>query len=229
MFKLITFLLVLFLLAGITGPVGFAQEFDIDDIIDIQTEDDVAAIREELIGFLFGKDGFPDNALPDLVTKNFYDRDFEGMKNLKQITRLTMEMEWELNSIAYLFIPVNSNNQLVIYHQGHDGEFLLGKSTIEAFLGKGFHVVGMSMPLKGMNRKPVVETEEFGKICISSHNQISYLTPSSGHPVRYFLDPAARVVNYLQQFEFDRISMVGLSGGGVDNNPVCSHRLKNRI
>lgn len=103
MFKLITFLLVLFLLAGITGPASFAQGFDIDDIIDIQTEDDVAAIREELVGFLFGKDGFPDNVLPDSVTEKFYDRDFEGMKNLKQITRLTMEMEWGLNSIAYLF------------------------------------------------------------------------------------------------------------------------------
>ena len=70
------------------------------------------------------------------------------------------------------------------------------------------------MPLKGFNRKPIANLKRFGKLIITKHEQISFLLPDSGHPVRYFLDPVAGVVNYLIGSSFDRIIMTGISGGG---------------
>ncbi len=213
MFVKISFLSALLVGFILISP-GIAQEFDILKIIDINNKDDIESVRNELNDFIFGEEGLKYNSMPDSVTSSINDEDFKGMPNLKEITRLTIETDWGLNSIVYLFIPHKANNQSVIYHQGHNGKFSHGKNTIAALLERGYHVVGMSMPLLGMNRQPVVDLSGFGKVCISSHNLISYLSPVSGHPIRYFLDPVTTVVNYLQQFNFDRISMVGISGGG---------------
>ena len=223
-------LIILILQFVLIVPALQAQDFAINSIIDIEDAADIKLIRRDLNTCLFGPGGFPFQDLPDTVTSNIHDEDFTGMEDLKEITRLSMEMEWGLNSIAYLFIPRKANNQLVIYHQGHNGKFSLGKNTIEALLKEGFHVVGMSMLLLGKNRKPVIHSEELGRICISYHEMISLLIPTTGHPVRYFLDPVARVVNYVQQFNFDRISMIGISGGGwattlyaaIDPRIACS-------
>lgn len=191
------------------------EKFDVSSIIDIHSPRDVQNKRNAFIRFVFGPDGFPLKKLPNKIEKSITDSDFDTLTNLKRIDKLSIEMEWGLNSIAYHFIPVNSNNELVIYHQGHNGKFSLGVHTIQAFLEKGYSVIGMSMPIKGMNRRPVIQLPRFGKMVISSHNQFGYLQPKSGgHPVKYFLEPVAAVVNYAQKFHFKRIIMIGISGGG---------------
>ncbi len=189
-------------------------EFDVKSIISIHTPQNVLQKRNDFIRFVFGPTGFP-FAMEPRIDKNITDPDFSSLPNLKRIDKLTIEMEWGLNSIAYYFIPVQPNNELVIYHQGHRGKFSLGINTIEAFLKKGYTVVGLSMPVKGMNRRPVIQLPRFGKMIISSHNQFGYLQPKSGgHPVKYFLEPVAAVVNYAQKFHYERIVMIGISGGG---------------
>ena len=50
-------------------------------------------------------------------------------------------MEYGINSISYLFIPEQSNEKLILYHQGHGGDFLLGKDTIQFFLDRNFTVI----------------------------------------------------------------------------------------
>jgi hypothetical protein len=189
-------------------------EFDIRSIIHIKTDNDISKKREELREFIFGRKDFPGEKLPDFTFENFTDPDFEGLGNLDRIDKLEMSLEWELNSIAYHFVPKNSINMAIIYHQGHRGKFLEGKSTIQAFLLKGFDVIALSMPLKGYNRKPIVSFPQFGKMMIVTHEQMSFLIPTSGHPVRYFLDPVIIVVNYLIYHHFDQIMMIGISGGG---------------
>jgi hypothetical protein len=195
-------------------PLPSDLEFDIPSIIEIQNEDEALRKRKDFINALFGPEGFPFAKQPDDVEHAIKDPDFEEMPNLKSIDRLTIEMDWGLNSIAYHFIPIRSNKQAVIYHQGHNGKFSLGRKTISAFLEKGYDVIGMSMPIKGMNSIPTVNLKRFGKMIISKHDWFCYLTPKSGHPVRYFIDPVIGAVNYLEKFNFKRIVMIGISGGG---------------
>jgi hypothetical protein len=189
-------------------------EFDISAIIEIESETDLLAKRNALIEVIFGDRGLPGSDAPDSVETAISDPDFEDLANLKQVNRLNIEMEWNLNSIAYHFIPEKSINKAVIYHQGHRGKFAEGKSTIQAFLNNGFDVIALSMPLKGFNRKPIVSFPEFGKLMIVTHEQMSLLNPKAGHPVQYFLEPVIIMVNYMQKLDFDDILMIGISGGG---------------
>ena len=50
-------------------------------------------------------------------------------------------MEYGINSVSYLFLPEQSNEKLILYHQGHGGDFLLGKDTIQFFLDRNFTVL----------------------------------------------------------------------------------------
>ena len=60
-------------------------------------------------------------------------------------------MEFGARSIIYLFHPRSSNGQLLIYHQGHGGDFFRGVDTIRFFLRHGYAVAAFAMPLLGMN------------------------------------------------------------------------------
>jgi hypothetical protein len=188
--------------------------FNIASILTIKNAADVESRRQAFSRFLFGKEGIPLQKGIDLIDRGIQDDDFKDLPNLKAIDRLTLNMDFGLTSIAYHFIPLTSNNKVVIYHQGHDGEFSLGITTIHGLLSKGYHVVGLAMPLKGMNSQPVVYLNRFGKMNINTHERIGFLEPAQGHPVQYFVEPVFRVINYLQTQGFNQVQMTGISGGG---------------
>ena len=64
-------------------------------------------------------------------------------------------MEYGIDSKAYLFLPKIQNENLIIYHQGHSGDFYNGKETIQYFLDNDFAVLAFSMPLTGQNSNPI--------------------------------------------------------------------------
>ena len=124
-------------------------------------------------------------------------------------------MEYGINSISYLFIPEQSNEKLILYHQGHGGDFILGKKTIEFFLDRNFTVLAFTMPLVGMNNQPVVEIDGLGKIELTSHEKLRLLEANNFNPMRLFLDPTLNNLNFLnKEYDFKQYSMLGISGGG---------------
>ena len=124
-------------------------------------------------------------------------------------------MKYGINSISYLFIPEKSNGKLILYHQGHGGDFILGKRTIQFFLDQNFTVLALTMPLVGMNNQPIVEMEGFGKIKLISHEQLKLLETDSFNPMRLFFDPIQINLTFLQnEYDFKQYSMIGISGGG---------------
>ena len=191
-----------------------ALEFDVASIITLNRPEDVLARRKAFIRFLWGDNGFPSEKLPSEVVQDIKDPDFSSLENLKRIDRLVVSMEYGLKSIAYHFIPQKGNGAAAIYHQGHRGKFALGLRTINAFLREGYDVYAFSMPLLGMNNQPVVMLRRFGKMLIRTHQQMAFLNPYQGHPIKYFMEPVATVVNYMERFHYDRLVMVGISGGG---------------
>jgi hypothetical protein len=192
-----------------------AMAFDVGSIIAIHSAGDVVRKRESVIEFLWGDAGFPSELMPVEVSGDIHDPDFDTLRNLERIDRLKVSMEFGLNSLVYHFVPEVANGSVALYHQGHGGKFNIGSSTIQAFLEQGYNVYALSMPLLGMNNKPVAQTEQFGKILlISSHEFMTFLIPEKGHAVKYFMEPVAATVNYAMQFEPHRVVMAGLSGGG---------------
>ncbi len=189
------------------------KKFDASSIIEINAKEDLTYKRTSLIKYIW-KDQMP-TKLPISITENFVDDNFSDLENLKQLDKITIEMEHGVNSIAYFFIPHEQNNKLIIYHQGHGGDFLLGKNTIQFFLKNGYSIVAFSMPLKGMNSQPVIETSDFGPIKFVSHKQFTLLESSKFSPMKYFIEPIVLSLNFIDKnYDYDSYNMIGISGGG---------------
>jgi len=191
-------------------------EDDVGRLIHIDTVDDIGKLKNKLIDFIWRYNGFPDSKLPDSVEKNILNPVYVDFINLKQIDQINVNMEYGVNSIAYLFIPESSNNNLIIYHEGHAAEgFESGKDTIEFFLKRGYTVMAFSMPLTGMNNEPIVDLPNLGKFKIKSHTHLRFLDTPDFSPIKFFMEPIAVSLNYLDEnYNFSSYNMIGLSGGG---------------
>ena len=196
----------------------YVNQPDIDSLIKIDNKSDIDQKRYFLTEFFWDVETLhritSKSSLPQ-VESNISDSRYDNFQNLKRIDRLTIEMEYGINSISYLFIPEKSNEKLILYHQGHDGDFILGKNTIQFFLDRNFTVLASTMPLVGMNNQPIVEIDGFGKIKLISHEQLKFLEANNFNPMRLFLDPIQINLTFLdKEYDFVQYSMVGLSGGG---------------
>ena len=196
----------------------FAEQSSIDSLIRIYDKSDIDKKRNFLTEFFWDVGSLQrvkdKSQLPE-VESGISDSNYKDFQNLKRIDRLTVEMEYGINSISYLFLPEQSNEKLILYHQGHGGDFLLGKDTIQFFLDRNFTVLAMSMPLLGMNNQPVVEIDGLGEMKLISHNQFRLLEANNFNPMKLFLDPIQINLNFLdKEYNFKQYSMIGLSGGG---------------
>jgi len=188
-------------------------EENIDSLILINSKNDIINKREQLSNFIWN-DHVPYSSTI-LVDENIVDERYQNLSNLKSIHRLNVSMEYSINSISYLFLPENSNGKLIIYHQGHGGDFVNGKDNIDFFLDKNYSILAFSMPLLGMNNQPIIDLEHFGKIKFTDHKQLQFLESSEFSPVKFFIEPIGVSLNYLDEnFDFDSYYMMGISGGG---------------
>ena len=206
------------------------KKTNVDSLITIHSEKDALKVRNNLINYVFGKEGIPYNKMPNKIVKNFSDKKYDDIESLQSITELVVNMDFGLDSKIYHFISKKPNNKLAIYHQGHRGDFIYGKATIKELLDNGYSVLAFAMPLKGMNSKPIIDLPKIGYLHLTDHNQIKFLTPNSGHPVKYFIEPVIVAINYiLKNFNYKNISMIGISGGGWTTTLVAAldSRIKN--
>ena len=196
----------------------FVKQSSIDSLIRIYDKSDIEQKRNFLTEFFWDVGSLQrvkDKSQLPIVESGISDFNYKDFQNLKRIDRLTVEMEYGINSVSYLFLPEQPNEKLILYHQGHGGDFLLGKDTIKFFLDRNFTVFAMTMPLLGMNNQPVVEIDGIGKIKLNSHNQLRLLEANDFNPMKLFLDPIQINLNFLdKEYNFKRYSMIGLSGGG---------------
>ena len=196
----------------------FINQADVGSLIKINSELDIDQKRNLLTEFFWNVGSFHRvtyNTQPPEVEYDISDSNYSDFQNLKRIDRLTVEMEYGINSISYLFIPKQSNEKLILYHEGHVEDFALDKNTIQFFLDRDFTVLVMDMPLTGMNSQPVVEIDGIGKIKLISHDQFRLLEANSFNPMKLFLEPIQTNLNFLdKEYDFKQYSMIGLSGGG---------------
>ena len=196
----------------------FVNQADMDSLIKIDNKSDIDQKRNFLTEFFWNVgslQSLEDKLQLPEVESDISDSRYNNFQNLLRIDRLTVEMEYGINSVSYLFIPEQSNEKLILYHQGHGGDFILGKNTIQFFLDRNFTVLASTMPLVGMNNQPVVEIDGLGKMKLISHDQLSLLETNNFNPMKLFLDPIRINLNFLdKEYDFKRYSMIGLSGGG---------------
>ena len=196
----------------------FINQVNLDSLIKINSKSDIDQKRDFLTEFFWDVGSLQrvkdKSQLPD-VESDISDSSYKDFQNLSRIDRLTVEMAYGINSISYLFIPEVSNEKLILYHQGHGGDFILGQETIQFFLNRDFTVLASTMPLVGMNNQPIVEIDGFGKIKLISHEQLNLLKTNGFNPMRLFIDPIQINLTFLhKEYAFQQYSMIGISGGG---------------
>ena len=196
----------------------FITQTDLNYLVKIDKESSIDQKRNDLIEFFWNVGSLErvqhDGQLPE-VESDISDSRYSNFQNLKQIDKLTIEMEHGINSVSYLLLPEKSNEKLILYHHGHDGDFLLGNDTIQFFLERDFTVLAMTMPLVGMNNQPIIEIDGFGEMHLISHDQFSLLEQNTFNPMKLFIHPIQVNLNFLdKEYDFKRYSIIGLSGGG---------------
>ena len=123
----------------------FITQSDLNTLVRIDGKSDIEKKRNDLTKFFWSVGSLQHSdhitfrpQLPE-VESDISDFRYNNFQNLKQIDKLTIEMEYGINSVSYLLLPEESNEKLILYHHGHDGDFLLGKDTIHFFLKRNFN------------------------------------------------------------------------------------------
>ena len=193
-----------------------SKPIDVLSLIEIETSKNIKSKRVMLENYIWANDVIPITKLPTKIERSYVDTKFDTFQNVERIDRISIDMEHGVNSIAYMFFPKQSNNELLIYHQGHRGDILFGKSTIEFFLNEGYTILTFSMPLLGDNSKPTVYIDELNEnIVLDNHDKLKFLESDKFSPIQFFVEPIYVSLNYIDsEFDFDSYNFVGLSGGG---------------
>jgi len=166
------------------------------------------SIRNLAIKIIFDRETLPEQ-MPDIVYR-VDDNEYSYISNLDSIEQFEVTQPHNIKSVGYIFHPKKDNNKLFIYHQGHRGDFIKGKRTIEYFVDKGFTVYAFCMPLLGKNNKPTVWVDKIGSIYMEDHKFFKFLD----NPISYFINPVITMINYAGCQNFKSITMCGISGGG---------------
>jgi hypothetical protein len=168
--------------------------------------------RQQLIDKIFG--GSLPSRQPDLIETGINDPSWTGIINLGRIDRITVNLEYGLHSEIYHFIPIFGNGQLLIWHGGHGQDFDVARILVIEALRRGYSVATFAMPITARNGYPVLVDANGHNWTLFEHGQLQYFKPSSGNPMRYFLDPVIVALNYFETLGYHHISMTGISGGG---------------
>lgn len=162
---------------------------DLHKLIRVRDRADVKILREEILAAIF-----QDATLPATLPASVAEVQLQAFPSYR-----AESMEIPLSSgeqvTAYLLEPTTRTevNFLAIYHSGHGQRVLThGRRTIEGLLLAGFHVLALEMTPNPHDRYKSLE-----------------------RPLAPFVEPIAVGLNYATgERDFDRIVMLGLSGGG---------------
>ena len=188
---------------------------NLQSLIHIDNEKDITKTRNQIIDYVWKENVFSKNKMPSKIEHDIQDERYENLMNLEKIDKITITMEHGVESYAYIFLAEQKNEDIILYHQGHAGDFVKGKKTIQFFLEKGYSVVAFSMPLLGMNNQPTIDVENIGVIKLTTHEQFKILDSENFSSLKFFLEPIMIAVNYIENnYNPNSIFMVGISGGG---------------
>ena len=214
------------------------QDFsEIGSLISFKNSYDILNKKEMLIEYIWSGNSLP-SFLPINYTTNITD-ELSNLKNLDRIDSFTVEMDYGMNSISYLFLANNSNNKLMIYHQGDDSQssgsfdnhsFEEDRKIIQHFLNANYSVLIFSMVGHGMNNEPIVKLDNLGDIRLNSHEHFVLLETEKFKPIKFFLEPVIITLNQIDiDYSFDSYDMIGKNEGGWSTIVISAldDRIKN--
>lgn len=196
-----------------------AAGVDVDELITIDTPQDLIDRRTRLVSHLWKGAGLPTHA-PQLET----DVPIEDLASLPhaRIDRATLAMAHGLTSTSYLvhperavpgrlgvFLAGHGNGRKPVYHEPQ-------LAAMRTFLDRGYRVAAVDMPLQGWNA-PVMDPPPGGEpadVDPASHERFAAYEGPDFCAATYFLDPVITLVNHAAQAgPLAEVVTFGFSGG----------------
>jgi hypothetical protein len=200
---------------------------DVRSLIHVHTPADVERVRRELTAYIWKAPALPSD-LPEVqkaVRKPFLG--WGGARTIARADQLTVSIDGFVSRM-YLLFPARTNgsHSLMIYHHGHS-PFLAqerGRETVRFFLERGYLVLIAFPPLFGPNTGPIPDRSKTPAPRLSEYHDLMFkLETPTLSPIKYFLEPVVRAVNYAQQvLHLQSVYMIGISGGGWTTTLVAA-------
>ena len=195
----------------------------IKNLISFEKVSDIETTKQDLIEYIWSDSKLPKNSV-QIHEININDPISSKLQNLERIDSFTVEMDYGMNSISYLFLANNPNGELIIYHQGDDSQsfesfdnhsFEEDRRIIQYFLNDNYSVLMFSMVGHGMNNEPILEFENLGTIRLNSHEHFVLLETEKFQPIKFFLEPVIVTLNKIDSdYSFVSYNMIGKNEGG---------------
>jgi len=193
----------------------------------------VKAKRLEIVRAIWGEDKLPERS--DVLVTNNYTSPLNPCSYISRVDKYEIPVHAQVaedskpvNDLAYLFVPVNRNNRLILFNPGHSCTLKASpngedepriEATITGLLAEGFDVLAVYMPhVKETNCSP-----GYFDHCSVINTDLGVDKQLPAYGLRLFLDPTIVSLNYLlKQNKYKNINMVGLSGGGWTTNLLAA-------
>lgn len=198
------------------GLIPQVMATDYGNLIEVHTAEDVTARRAAAIGYIFR--GLPDamERQPDRIERDVIFPPLADLDNLAGIDRLTVVMDWGIESAVYHLKPARSRSCLMLYQEGHRDSMVARKPFLARMLAEGCDVYGLSLPLTGgLNNRPEIDHPRFGRILFNDPDDLRFLDSADSSSLHFFILPLIATLNHaLAEKSYERVGATGFSGGG---------------
>ena len=190
------------------------RAFPVEDFIRLKNAADLDELTQKLLIRTWGANEFPLASAEFTLIKNFKDQDFEDQENLGHIDKIIVHQEHGLDAVVYLLMPTLGNGRTFLWHQGTSGFFSTNESraVIDEALRRGYLTIAVSMPTRGFNPQPLVETD-YGVFEFNSPSMFFFLA-NRGPVLKFFYDPVRTALDVVSSsVDIDCFHVGGVSGG----------------
>lgn len=198
------------------GLIPQVMATDYAKLIGVRTDEEVAARRAAAIGYIFR--GLPDamERQPERIERGVVFPPLADLDDLAGIDRLTVVMDWGIESAVYHLKPARPRSCLMLYQEGHRDSMVARKPFLARMLAEGCDVYGLSLPLTGgLNNRPEIDHPRFGRILFNDPDDLRFLDSADSSSLHFFILPMIATLNHaLAEKSYGRVGVTGFSGGG---------------
>jgi hypothetical protein len=188
----------------------------------IRSASDIAAIRANMIDYLFNGNGLPSNAVPDVIVSSYTGT--LGQLNTSNLTGVTRVdsldfdfTDWQggvwTSKVYHIITSATPKNILVMVHGGHGSEEY-HKACIQDLLDEGYDVMYCFLPVTFQNTTTNPNITLDG---VNGHNHIleNGVETVSFSGMELFLYDKVMGLNYMDaNYAYSAYYGTGCSGGG---------------
>jgi len=193
-----------------------AISIDVQALTNLETFEDVEALRRGLTEFLWDAPSIPTGMLPTTVATNTDNSEYQAVTGFSQIERLESVVIPGIVGVGHLLRSTGDRSCLMVYVEGTDGPPSVHPDALSAFLDWGCDVLAVALPLHDLGYVPVtIDHPRYGLILLDHIDRLALFVGEPAAGIRFIIEPILRAMNHVTSVrEYEKIGITGFSAGG---------------